>query len=278
VRLALPFLLVVACSKAAATTPDAGSPCGDMPCTLYDSPEAAFARVLEDRPAVLAIGETHAQRDFDGASTTERFAEKLLPVLRGRSKDLVVELWVGNPSCNTAQKRAMKQVASAQAEVTASQRPKNQSEFVALYNAARKNDMKAHVLVPPCDDYDKIVHSPDDLDSMLEIIARLSAAEVTKALPAENNEPVLVYGGAMHNDLMPRPGHERWSFGPELDHATDHRYVELDLIVPEMISESDAWMAQPWYPHYDAHAQGKKTILFRTRPRSYALIFAPAIR
>ena len=268
-------MMMPGCTKASATTPDAGSPCGDMPCTLYDSPEAAFARVLEDQPAVLAIGETHAQRDFDGPSTTERFTDKLLPMLRGRSKDLVVELWVGNPSCNGSQKRAMKQVASAQAEVTTSQRPKNQSEFVALYNAARKNDMKAHVLVPPCDDYEKIVHAPDDLDAMLEIIARLSAAEVTKSLPT-STEPVLVYGGAMHNDLVPRPGHERWSFGPELDRATDHRYVELDLIVPEMISESDAWMAQPWYMHYDPRAQGKKAILFRTRPRSYALIFPRA--
>jgi hypothetical protein len=244
-----------------------------MPCTLYDSPEAAFARVLEDRPAVLAIGATHAQRDFEGASTTARFTDTLLPILRGRSKDLVVELWVGNAACKPSQKRAMKQVASAQAEVTASQRPKNQSEFVALYNAARKNDMRAHVLVPPCDDYEKIVHSPDDLDAMLEIIARLSSAEVQKALPSES-EPVLVYGGAMHNDLVPRPGHERWSFGPELDRATDHRYVELDLIVPEMISATDAWMAQPWYAHYDAHAQGNKTILFRTRPHAYALIFS----
>lgn len=272
-RLAL--LLLVGCSKAAATIPDAGSPCGDTPCALYDSSEAAFARVLEERPAVLAIGETHAQRDFDGASTTERFTETLLPLLRGRSKDLVLELWIGNAACKPAQKRAMKQVASAQAEVTASQRPKNQSEFVALYNAARKNEMKPHVLVPPCDDYEKIVHSPDDLDAMLEIIARLSAAEATKLLP-NDSEPLLVYGGAMHNDLVPRPGHERWSFGPELDRVTDHRYVELDLIVPEMITESDAWMAQPWYADYDARAQGKKAILFRTRPRSYALIFPRA--
>ena len=255
--------------------PDAGSACGDMPCTLFDAPEAAFARVLDDHPAVLAIGETHAQRDFEGASTTERFTETLLPLLKGRSKDLVVELWVGNPACNTSQKRAMKQVASAQAEVTASQRPKNQSEFVALYVSTRKNDMKAHVLVPPCDDYEKIVHAPDDIDAMLEIIARLSGAQVEKLLPSAS-EPVLVYGGAMHNDLVPRAGHARWSFGPELDRATNHRYVELDLVVPEMISDTDAWMAQPWYADYDAKKQGTKTILFKTRPRSYALVFPPA--
>ncbi len=268
------FVFALGCSKAA-PTPDAGSPCGEMPCTLYDSPEAAFSAVLEERPAVLAIGETHAQLDFDGASTTARFTETLLPLVKGRSKDLVLELWVGNSSCNTTQKRAMKQVASAHAEATASQRPKNQSEFVALYNAARNNGMKPHILVPPCDDYAKIVSAPDDVDAMLEIIARLSAAEVSNALGSAP-EPILVYGGAMHNDLVPHAGHERWSFGPELDRTTSHRYVELDLIVPEMIRDTDAWMAQPWYPHYAASAQGRKTILFRMRPRSYALIFPRA--
>ncbi len=248
-----------------------------MKCSLYDSPEAAFARVLDDRPAVLAIGETHAQRGFDGPSTTARFTETLLPMLKGRSKDLVLELWVGNSACTKSQKRAMKAVASAQREVTSSQSPKNQTEFVALYNAARKNEMQPHVLVPPCDDYDKIVSAPDDIDAMLEIIARLSASE-TESLLATAPEPVLVYGGAMHNDLVPRPGHAKWTFGPELDERTNHRYVELDLIVPEMIQDTEAWQAQPWYAHYAPAAQGTKTILFHVRPRSYALVFPPAPR
>jgi len=257
-----------------------------MECSLHDSPEAAFARVLEEHPAVLAVGETHAPKGFEGPSTTTRFTETLLPMLAGRSKDLVLELWVGNSSCTAPQKKAMKQVASAQREVTASQSPKNQTEFVALYNAARRNDMKPHILVPPCDDYAKIVaasefaptadggSATDDVGAMLEIIARLSANEA-EALIGTAPEPVLVYGGAMHNDLVPRPGHEKWSFGPGLDAKTSHRYVELDLIVPEMIHDADAWQAQPWYDHYNPSAQGKKTVLFHVRPRSYALIFPP---
>ena len=167
----------------------------------------------------------------------------------------------------------MKQVASAQREVTASQSKKNQSEFVALYDAARKNGLAPHVLVPPCDDYEKIVSSPDDLDAMLEIIARLSASEAETLLAEAAPEPIVVYGGAMHNDLLPRAGHEKWSFGPELDKRTSHRYVELDLIVPEMIQDTEAWRAQPWYAHYDRRAQGGKTILFHVRPGSYALVF-----
>lgn len=269
-------ILLLGCSRGVSTgAPDApASPCDGMECTLYATPEAAFAHVLAERPAVLAVGETHAQRSFDGASTTTRFTETLLPLVAKTSKDLVLELWVGNSTCHGAQKRAMNHAAETGREIASSQSRKNPSEFIALYDAARKNGMTAHILVPPCDDYEKIVAAPDDVDAMLAIVARLSAAE-TESLLGAAPEPVVVYGGAMHNDLVPRPGHERWTFGPELDEKTGHRYVELDLIVPEMIRDTDAWRAQPWYPHFRASAQGASAVLFRPRPRSYALIFPP---
>ena len=48
-------------------------------------------------------------------------------------------------------------------------------------------------------------------------------------------------------------------------------------VVPEMIQDTEAWQAQPWYAHYTAAAQGTKTILFHVRPRSYALVFPPTL-
>ncbi len=254
--------------------------CGALPCELFASPEEAFARVLLDEPAVLAIGETHAQKDLHGVpSTTRRFVEQLLPKLDGKATDVIIELWVANTRCNARQKREIKEVSLGQREITQRQAPGNQSEFLLLYNAARSHKLEAHILVPPCDEYAKILDAGEgDVDAMLTMIARITALKIEERLHAPGHGLVVAYGGAMHNDLAPRPGHERWSFGPGVHTSTKGRYVELDLIVPEMIRDTEAWRAQPWYRHFRPGAQGKKTLLFRSRPGSYALVFPEVAR
>ena len=84
---------------------------------------------------------------------------------------------------------------------------------------------------------------------------------------------LVAYGGAMHNDLAPRPGHEAWSFGPAMAKSTGDRYVELDLIVPEAIKDTDVWRALPWYAHFDASAHRDHTLLITVAPSSYVLVF-----
>jgi len=83
----------------------------------------------------------------------------------------------------------------------------------------------------------------------------------------------VLYGGALHNDVMPRADRAAWSFGPEMVRATGGRYVELDIFVPESIQDTESWRAFAWYPHYDRAAHGGSTVLFRTGPSSWALIF-----
>lgn len=251
--------------------------CGALPCELFDTPDAAFARVLEDKPAVLAIGETHAPADAPKvASTTRRFTEAFLPKLEGRASDLVLELWVANARCNTAQqKREIKQVASQQREVTQGQAQSNQTEFLALYNTARQKKMRAHLLVPDCNEYARILDAGvGDVDAMLSMIARLTGTKIEELLGGEH-AMIVAYGGAMHNDLSPRKGREAWSFGPRVSDKVGGQYVELDLIVPEFVGETDAWKSQPWYPHWKRGAQGAKTVLYTVRPGSYAMVFPP---
>src|SRR5207244_3639030 len=159
-------------------------------------------------PRVLAIGETHAQKDSAAPSSTKRFTEKLLPMIAPKTSDLVVELWVGNPACQ----KKVKEVAQRQKPVTENQAPTDQNEFVA-------------------------------------------------------------HGGGMHNDVTPRAGRETWSFGARIASATSNRYVELDLIVPEAIKDTDAWRSQPWYAAYDPKAQAPgETLLVFVAPGSYALV------
>jgi hypothetical protein len=252
-----------------------GDVCGELACELFDSPEAAFARVLEDKPAVLAVGETHAPAGAPSVpSTTKRFTEIFLPKLEGTASDLVLELWVANSKCNTAQqKQQIKQVASQQKEVTQNQAQSNQTEFLALYTTARAKKMRAHLLVPDCDEYAKILDAGvGDVDAMLSMIARLTGKKIEELLAGQHGL-VVAYGGAMHNDLSPRKGREAWSFGPRVSDATKGQYVELDLIVPEFVGDTDAWKSQAWYPHWKRGAQGAKTLLYTVRPGSYTMVF-----
>ena len=261
-------------AKSNARFPSFEPACGGLSCELYASPAEAFARVLAENPRVLAVGETHPRQGVDAKSTAARFVDELLPLLDGRATDLVVELWVAKSGCAARQGAEVRAVASAQREVTQAQAPKNQSDFLRLYTAGRAHGERVHLLIPPCDEYGKILDAgAGDVDAMLTMIANLSVTEIEKSLDAPDAGLVVAYGGAMHNDLVPRPGHAKWSFGPRVAELTEGRYVELDLVVPEAVQDTEAWRAQPWYPHFHRGLQGGKTLLYRVRKGSFALVF-----
>jgi hypothetical protein len=231
--------------------------------------------VLDTRPRVLAIGEAHAQKGTESvASTTTRFTSLLLPLLSKRASDLVVELWVANGRCGKVEGH----VAEQQRPITQNQASSNQSEFLALGQRAQSFGITPHALTPTCEEYALIAGAgASDVDRMLQMIAAATARELDRLLDQQTaaapNSLLVAYGGALHNDLFPRPGRERWSFGPELDRRTHGAYVELDLIVPEYVKDNESWRAFPWYTAYDPAHHGKETLLFSPAPRSFALVF-----
>ena len=262
-------------NDAASANPD-GEPCGPLACLSFDSPEKAFARVLAEQPLILAIGEAHAQKGTEGiASVTRRFTEQLLPMLQGKASDLVLELWIASGQCGKREK----QVAQQQKEVTVTQAETNQNEFVALGKTSKAFGIEPRVLRPTCADYERIAAAgAGDIATMLEMIARLSGDELESLFlerkTATTGRMLLAYGGALHNDIAPRPERQTWSFGPRMSDLTASRYVELDLVVPEFIGDGPAWKALPWVLHYDRTRHGRRVILFHPAPRSYVLIFA----
>ena len=168
-----------------------------------------------------------------------------------------------------------KLLASAQREVVKHQAEENQNEFVDLFKTSIKVGLKSHVLVPSCDDYGRILDAgAGDIQTMLELIARLSGDKAEK-LTTENPNglPVLLYGGAIHNDLSPGPGRGSFSYGPRLDNVTDHRYVEVDLIVPEFVGDNDIWQSQPWYGMFDPKEKRSETLLIEVQKNSFVLVF-----
>jgi hypothetical protein len=258
-----------------AATPPEGKPCGPLDCRLFDSPEQAFAAVLATKPRVLAVGEAHAQRGADVASSTKRFTDQLLPKLEGKASDLVIELMIADGKCGQDEKKT----AEAQKPVTNKQAQGNQNEFLSLGKASKDKGIRPHVLRPSCKDYRAVAEAgPDGVPRMLEMIARLTDDLIRRILARNEKEGidkvVLAYGGAMHNDVAPREGREAWSFGPSLTERTSGGFVELDLFVPEFIKDTESWKSFPWYAHYDRAEHGDKVALFRTGEHAYTMIFA----
>ena len=117
------------------------------------------------------------------------------------------------------------------------------------------------------------------IEASLATIARLSRAQAARLVDrdalsdADSGKIVVLYGGALHNDLSPSPEAARWSYAPELDAHVHGRFAAIDLVVPEFIGLDETWARLPWWPHYDRTRLGRKATLFRTGPQSFVLVF-----
>jgi hypothetical protein len=257
----------------------AGIDCGPLGCRQYDSAREAFLGALEQAgaPVAVGVGEVHAPKGATVPSAARRFMDDLLPALAGRVSDLLVELMMPPGGCVDA----VAEVRRDQAPVTSRHAETDADEYVAMGGRARAAGMVPDMLRPTCADMDAIQQAGDDvIDVSLRTIARLSGAQAAVLVDrdarseADRGKIVLLYGGALHNDLSPAPEFARWSYAPELDAHVQGRFAAIDLVVPEFIGLDETWARLPWWPHYDKRRLGRKATLFRTGPRSFTLIFA----
>ena len=256
---------------------DEGTPCGELHCLAFDSAAAAFAHLLAHQPCVIGVGESHAQKgDESIPSATRRFAELLLPSLCGRSRAMVLEVWVPRNDCGD---QRVKQVEQAQKPAITTQSKSNKDEYVALGYTAKRFGIEPSALVPTCDEYQSILDAgPDSIERMLALIGSKTAERVIEALhraPAFEPGPVVIaYGGALHNDAEPTPEHQDFSYGPRLLTETQGRYIELDLIVREFVKDTELWKKQPYYRALRNNSKQKdKTLLYQWGEHSYGLVF-----
>jgi hypothetical protein len=253
------------------------SRCGNVDCRIFGSSAEAFRAVLDERPRVLGVGETHALRGSEAVEpATRRFAREFLPLLRGGASDLVIELLLPNAACPANTKGAAK----SQTVVTEHQAPTDQNDYVALGSAAKALGIRPHALEPTCADLARIAAEPRDQGGVvasLAVITRLTTELGSRLLDANtaarDGLMVVLYGGALHNDLAPRPGREGWSYGPAFATRAAGKYVELDLIVPEFIGDSPAWQSFPWVKSFDSTQHPAETSLLSTAPHSFVLVF-----
>lgn len=252
-----------------------GAPCGALQCRLFDTPEQALAVVLrESRPRVLGVGEVHVKRDKGPReTTTQRFGDRLLPLLEGRAAHLVAETLVAPPGCADADA-----VASILDVELADQRDDNPTKMASLVGAANMLGIDGSLLEPTCDNFREVrAGGGDILPWMGVLIAELLHDEIdrllrTPAVGADAGTMVVAYGGISHNDLVPRKDFDATTYGPRIDVQTQGRFVELDLFAPEQIDERFNRFA--WASHFKPAAHPNKVTLFRVSERSYALVFA----
>ena len=256
----------------------------DLPHRQFRTAGEALAYVLkETNPRVLALGEFHQTKGkMKVRSATRRFTETMVPLVGLIASDLVVETWITEGKCGKQEKRVTKSVART------TERPKHtESEIVTMLRRAKALGARPHILKAGCKDYEKLLDKKGKVDyvqllafvtrglrNKAEAILKYRDGQRARAKKeAGGRELVVIYGGALHNDLYPYEDLEEFTIGAALKKKTGGRYVELDLYVPEYIQGDETLSKEAWYPLFSRKASREKVLLIQRGDASYILVF-----
>jgi hypothetical protein len=226
---------------------------------------AAIELILAENPAprVYAIGEYHVTRPGIANSSLTRFTEEILGLLEPRARHLVIEAW--DPS------RCSPGVTSDIAAGTS--RPKaTQMEILRLVTRARPT-LDTQLLPMTCLEHDALrdAHRNINYLLLLELVTEKLHDTVLALLAADPSHAVIVYGGALHNDLYPRWPLEELSYAQPLARELGGGVLEIDLVVPEVVAPMGMVRDEPWFPLL-ARASPDRAIVWQRGPASYVVI------
>lgn len=241
---------------------------------LYASLDKALVSVVPNQPRVIGIGELHSRVDRQVASNVKSSLAHFtaaMPLVAPRITDLVIETWIVDPNCGKA---AVEATTAVEAEVKRPEATKN--EVALLAEAAKAAKVQPHAMTLSCDDYKTLIPNGQvDPQAMLTLttreLTRISTSAVAyRAKHADPRPWVMIYGGALHNDRFPTKQLAEWSFAKALDQATNNRFIEIDLIVPEVALLDAPSQQQPWFPL--AQIASDKVIVWKRGERSFVII------
>jgi len=232
-----------------------------------DSTRAAIAMILAENPEprVYAIGEYHQTRNaIASTSPLARFSRDIIGMLEPHAQHLVVEAWL-DANCWSSQQLSH-DVAAATGRPAATA-----MEMMRLVTNARRRGLQTHGLPMTCIEHDAMIDASGRVDFLLLLeIVTDKLAETTRALLA-HERAVIVYGGALHNDLYPRWPLDELSYAKPLAHELGGRVLEIDLVVPEVVAPMQMIRSEPWFPLL-AQARPDRVIVWRRGPASYVVI------
>jgi hypothetical protein len=235
---------------------------------------AAITTLIPDPGGVVAFGELHQTKATAKVrSAIARFTDEILPVVAPHASHLIVETWITKGTCGETEERVTKEVART------TERPvETESEIMKLLRRAKEMGVAPHVLDVGCEEYGVLAGAGGtvDYDRLLTITNQHLERAIGQGLllPRAPGRPlVVVYGGALHNDLFPDPTLAKYTFGRHVHAATRGAYREIDLYVPEMVDTTPALHGEPWYRAWKQAGAGDSDVLIERSPRSTILVF-----
>lgn len=229
------------------------------------------------KPHLLAFGEYHQLKGKTQVkSALKRFADELWPTVQPGASDLILETFVTEGSCGKEEKKVVKDVAKT------TKRPETtENELVTLIKQAKAQGVQPHILQVSCQDYQSVLDDKAQVDyvKMLKLIGDLLEKRITEVRTRRQkagvDKTVMVYGGALHNDLYPQAELADFTFGQSLTTKFPGEYLEVDLYVPEFVEGDKTVRSQPWFPLYKKAQKPDQIVVVRRGPGSFILLFAP---
>jgi hypothetical protein len=231
-----------------------------------DTKSAIDAVLLEAGPAkVYAVGEYHATRNVRvDKSPLARFTSDVLDLMIPRSRHLVIETWL-DEGCQPSQ-QVKKEV-----QQETGRPPSTTTDIDALVMKSAKKKLVTHGLAMTCIEHGSLLDAMGRVDflRLLELVTE-KLGETAREL-VDSDRAVIVYGGALHNDLYPRWQLETLSYANKLNEDLHGGVVEIDLVVPEVIAPMSMVRSEPWFPLI-GRASPNRVMVWKRGPTSFVVI------
>lgn len=245
------------------------------PPNTYADLASALAAVLPTNARVIGFGELHARTDRTAVRSSLSQFTAALPSFGDKVSDLILETFIVDPRCGQTAK------ATTQKLETEVKRPvETKSEITLLADAAKAANIQPHAMTLTCADYKALAPNGHvDPLAMLAITTRELGRIAASAVGHRDREPdhrpwVVLYGGALHNDLVPDDAVKEWSYAAAIDKLTNERFVEVDLIVPELAVADAKSQTQPWFPLVTAARD--RVAVYERSPHSFVIVLPAA--
>ena len=248
-------------------------------------PDAASALLDMTPPGmrVLGVGEMHVRSDrIPARSALSVFTAEVMPIIGGRVSDLVLETWIVDKKCQAKGAAASRRIEQAMKRPAETQR-----ELGTGIKGVSGSGVKVHALRMTCDDYDVVapeiggIQAEKLLSLVTRELGRIASSAVVyrdkraREVPADLQSArpwIAVYGGALHNDRDPLRSLAEWSYAGAVDVQTGDRFMEIDLIVPELAAQDPASQNLSWAELVHETPPGSGVVAFERGERSVVII------